>query len=127
MQIVCHLKQIQELFLNMIEQILKNIELIRVARGFSQEGMAAEMNKTQSAYARFESGKTKIDLKTLEEFATANNMSIIDVITYPKKYVDKDEIANIDNIETSIQIKLSPSQKEKVLRILFGEKAKYLK
>ena len=54
-------------------------------------------------------------------------MSIIDVITYPKKYVDKDEIANNDNIETSIQIKLSPSQKEQVLKMLFGEKAKYLK
>ena len=126
MQIVCQLIQIQDLLLNMIEQILKNIELIRVARGFSQDGMAAEMNKTQSAYARFESGKTKIDLKTLDEFAKANNMSLIDVITYPKKYVDSEELAHIDNIETSIQIKLSPSQKEQVLKMLFGEKASQL-
>ena len=110
----------------MIEQILKNIELIRVARGFSQEGMAAEMHKTQSSYARFEAGKTKIDLKTLDEFAKANNMSLIDVITYPKKDVDSEELAQIDNIETSIQIKLSPSQKEQVLKMLFGEKASQL-
>lgn len=53
-------------------------------------------------------------------------MSIIDVITYPKKYVDSEELAKIDTIETSIQIKLSPSQKEKVQRILFGEKSKYI-
>lgn len=110
----------------MINQILKNIELIRVARGFSQEGMAAEMHKTQSAYARFEAGKTKIDLNTLDLFAKANNMSIIDVITYPKKYVDSETLHNITDIETTIQFKLSASQKEQVLKILFGEKAESL-
>lgn len=99
--------------------------MIRVARGFSQEGMAAEMHKTQSAYARFEAGKTKIDLKTLELFAEVNNMSIIDVITYPKKYVDSDAVL-ASAIETTIQFKLSSAQKEQVLKILFGEKATLL-
>ncbi len=111
----------------MVETVRKNIELIRIARGFSQEGMAAEMHKTQSAYARFESGKTKIDLHTLELFAKVNNMSIIDVITYPKKYVDIEEVEKQNSqLETIIQFRLPADKKTQILKLLFGEKAEEL-
>lgn len=46
------------------------IKAIREKKGFSQELMAEKMKISQSAYARFELSKTKIDLKRLESFSS---------------------------------------------------------
>ena len=45
------------------------IKSIREKAGYSQYEMAEKMSLSQSAYARFELSKTKIDLNRLELFA----------------------------------------------------------
>jgi transcriptional regulator with XRE-family HTH domain len=80
--------------------------------------VAEKMHKTQSSYARIERGATKIDLETLFVFAKVMGMSVIDVISYPKKMVEEGE--NMD-FEAILQLKLTKAQKEEVLRIVFGE------
>lgn len=110
----------------MIDTIRKNIETIRIERGLSQEGMVAKMKKTQSAYARFESGKTKIDLNTIDTFARVNNMTVIDVITYPKKFIDSEELCKLSQIDASIMFHLPADKKPQVLKLLFGDKVSEL-
>jgi transcriptional regulator with XRE-family HTH domain len=95
-----------------------NIRKIRESKGFSQDELCIHLNKTQSAYARLELGKTKIDLEFLQEFANYFKMDLVDVITYPVK-TDKSE----SNIEAIIQIKLSSEKKNKMLELLFGDKS----
>lgn len=100
------------------------IKEIRDNAGFSQYEMAEKMNLSQSAYARFELSKTKIDLNRLEVFANALNMSIVDVIKYPERYVNVRDIAKeIKSFEpdVTIQIKVKEEKKDEVLKIVLGE------
>ena len=102
----------------MVNEVVRNIRLIRESQGFSQEMVAEKMNKTQSSYARIERGATKIDLDTLFAFAKVMGMSVIDVISYPKKMVEEGENMNIEAI---LQLRLTKAKKEEVLKIVFGE------
>jgi len=84
---------------NIVKNIVENFGNIRRNEtNFSQEQIAEKMGKSQSAYARIERGATKIDLATLVSFSQSVNMSIIDVIAYPKKLTIKDEHENAEMI-----------------------------
>ena len=102
----------------MVSDVVKNFRFIRESQGLSQEMVAEKMNKTQSSYARIERGATKIDLDTLFAFAKVMGMSVIDVISYPKKMVEEGENMNIEAI---LQLRLTKAKKEEVLKIVFGE------
>ena len=102
----------------MVNDVVKNFRIIRESQGLSQEMVAEKMHKTQSSYARIERGATKIDLDTLFVFAKVMGMSVIDVISYPKKMVEEGESMNIEAI---LQLRLTKAKKEEVLKIVFGE------
>ena len=102
------------------------IKRIRESKtNFSQEQMAEKMNLTQSAYARFEGSKTKIDLKRLENFANAVGMSFIDVLTYPDTYINIKDIGKAiynEEPEVIVQIKVKEKKKNDVLNLIFDNK-----
>ena len=102
----------------MISDVVRNFRLIREGQGLSQEMVAEKMNKTQSSYARIERGATKIDLETLFVFAKVMGMSVVDVISYPKKMVEEGETMDIEAI---LQLRLTKTKKEEVLKIVFGD------
>lgn len=111
-----------EVNFRLMKEILKNIRLIRETKGLSQDQIAERLKISQSQYARFERGATKTDLETLSEFAQSVGMNLIDVITYPKKYVEIDSsYSQGDTIETTLQIKLKNEKKDQVLRLVFGD------
>jgi transcriptional regulator with XRE-family HTH domain len=83
--------------------IIENLRKIRESKKLSQEKMADLMNKSQSAYARIERGATKINLKDLILFSKAVEMELIDVITYPDKYVKQCES---NDVRALLQIEL---------------------
>ena len=106
-----------------MENILMNVRKIRENKDYSQEYLASKMNITQAKYARFERGSSKTDLKLLQVFADVVKMNLIDVITYPKKYVDSETLVSFDSdIKAVLQIELKKDKKEKVLELVFGEK-----
>jgi len=95
---------------------------IREAYGLSTYEMAKCMAITQSAYMRMESGKTKTDLNRLEDFAKVVGMSLIDVITYPQKYVPESNVSPKEQPpEVTIQLKLSEEKRDAVLQTIFGK------
>ena len=98
--------------------VKENIRKIRESQGLSQDELCIHLNKTQSAYARIELGKTKIDLEFLKDFALYFKMDLVEVITYPNK-MDKSE--NI--MEAVIQIRLNNDKKRKMMELLFGDKS----
>jgi transcriptional regulator with XRE-family HTH domain len=100
------------------------IKAIREKSGFSQELMAEKMKISQSAYARFELSKTKIDLKRLESFASVLGMDVVDVLTYPERYINVRDIGKeINNAgpEVIVQIRVKEKKREEILRMLFGD------
>jgi transcriptional regulator with XRE-family HTH domain len=101
------------------------IRELREQAGFSQEQMAEKMNLSQSAYARFELSKTKIDLEQLEEFAKQLNKSLIEVIAHPERYINIRDIGkelNAHNPEIIVQLKVHGSKREDILKLIFGDK-----
>lgn len=106
------------------------IREIRENAGYSQDEMAALMNTSQSTYARFELHNTKIDLQRLEDFAKALNMSVIDVITYPDHYINLLDIGkeiNRTEPEVIVQIKVTKSKREEILKTILGDNIELLK
>lgn len=109
-----------------MEEILRNIRAIRESRGFSQERMADLMKISQSQYARFERGSTKADLETVFKFCETINFRVIDLITYPKVFIDPAVIGivkpNNNEVKATLQIELDAEKKEQVLKLVLGEK-----
>lgn len=75
-----------------MSDVSKNIRQIRESLGLSQSKIALRMHKTQQAYSRIELENKTVSIEDVENFAKAVDMNMIDVITWPKKYVDKDSI-----------------------------------
>lgn len=108
-----------------MEEILRNIRAIRESRGFSQEQMADLMKISQSQYARFERGATKADLETVFKFCENINFRVIDLITYPKVFIDPAIMdvlkPNNNEIKATLQIELEAGKREEVLKLVLGE------
>lgn len=115
------------LHLSSMKNIHNNLRSIREKAVMSQEKVAELMNVTQSKYARFERGATKIDLEMLETFASVFDLNIVDVLTWPKKYVDYDILPenHPEKVSTdpkvSLLIELDKEKKSQVLKLVFGK------
>jgi transcriptional regulator with XRE-family HTH domain len=101
-----------------INEIFKKI---RELKGDSQSELADKMKKTQSAYARYELGKTKIDFETIMLFANTVNMSVVDVITFPEKWGPLENREENEETRVTLQIELKKEKKDQVLKLAFGE------
>lgn len=79
-------------------KLLKEIFLeIRLHHRYNKTGLGKKLNKSRSTYARLEDGTTKIQMEDIEAFAKIFEMSVIDVITWPEKWVPKKTISNYEN------------------------------
>ncbi|MBQ7018754.1 MAG: helix-turn-helix transcriptional regulator [Bacteroidales bacterium] len=111
--------------------IYEKISTIRAIKGIKQDIMADAVNVTQGAYSNLEAGKSKLTFEALEKIAEAFNMPIIDIITYPKVYVDRDTIQtaeiiptpseNDNEVKAILQLELKKDKKDQVLKLIFGE------
>lgn len=102
-----------------MNDILRNIDTIRRNKGYSQEYLASQIGIKQAGLSLIMSGERELKYTTLLQIANALQESVIDIITYPEKYV-----LNRDNnisTETVLQIKLDNDKKEQVLKIVFGD------
>lgn len=107
-----------------MNKVLENIRKIRESMGYTQEVLAEKLHVTQASYARFERGATKTDLGMVQSVADFFSMSLIDVITYPKKYIDSDYINNLDSkkeIKATLTIEMGKEKKDQIFRFIFGD------
>lgn len=70
-----------------MDYILNNIEAIRKEKGYKQEFMAQKMGVKQNTYSTYISAGSDIPFSRLSVIADIFEMPIIDIITYPEKYV----------------------------------------
>lgn len=102
------------------ENILKNIIQIRNSKGLTKREVATLLKMNEASYGRIESGKIALSYNHLALIASALDISVIDLITYPKKYVEKAS-SEEEPVEAILQIKLKKDKKEQVLRLVFGD------
>lgn len=98
----------------------KNIKEIRVQKGLNQQVIADALDADIAVVSRIESGTRPLKVPELEKIANALGVSVIDLITYPKKYIEKDA-SQEEPMEAILQIKLSKDKKDQVLRLVFGD------
>ena len=110
-------------------KIHENIAVIRAMKDIKQYAMADKLGMTQGAYSNIESGKTKVTFEALERIAQIFEISVIDLIGYPKKYVEMtsqegvqaEPVSTRDEIKAVLQLELKREKKEEVLRLIFGD------
>ncbi len=76
-----------------MNDILKNIKAIRRERGFGQEYMAERLGVSQPAYLNWEKGKRDLSYTALMRIADIFEVDVIDIITYPDRYVKESDAA----------------------------------
>lgn len=105
----------------MKEKILRNIRTFREKANYSQEQLAEKMNISQPKYARFERGATKTDLDMLLSFCDALGLTIIDLLTYPEKYVNLDDLPNQSEDKVLLSIEIKKDKKDQIMKLVFGD------
>ena len=70
-----------------MNSILENIDTIRRNKGYSQEYLAMQIGMKQAGFSLIMSGERELKYNTLLQIAKALQMPVIDVITFPDKYV----------------------------------------
>jgi transcriptional regulator with XRE-family HTH domain len=104
--------------------ILDNILKIRKDKGYSQDFLASKIGMKQAGYGLIEQGKRSLEYGMLLQIAVIFEMDIIDIISYPKKYIDSSTVMDdVNSIEekVTLQIELKKEKKEQVLKLVFGE------
>ena len=105
-----------------IEKVKENIRKILRDRDITQYIGAEYMGTTPSQMSKILNGDIQLSLKQLSNFATSLNMQIIDVITYPDKYVKLCNEQRNEPVEAVLQIKLQSDKKDQVLKLVFGDR-----
>ena len=109
-----------------MNSILENIDTIRRNKGYSQEYIATQIGMKQAGFSLIMSGERELKYNTLLQIAKVLQLSVIDLITFPEKYV----LSNGEGMSTEavLQIKLDSDKKDQILNIVFGEQiAEFLK
>jgi len=103
--------------------ILANIIKIRNDKGFTQAAIAEGIEVDYSTYSKLESGITKLSIDRLEKIASYFKMEIIDIITYPQKYVPAGPIEQqaASRTKVVVQLELDELQQKDVLNLILGE------
>lgn len=101
-------------------QIHKNIREIRQQKAISQKLIADALNADISVVSNIENGKRELRVCELEAIANVLGMSVVDLITYPKKYIEASAIDE-SPIEAVLQIRLRKDKKDQVLKLIFGD------
>lgn len=103
------------------EKVLSNIRKIRDNKRLSQETVGLELGIDGSTYSKIENGKIDLTYDRLADLARFFEMSIIDLITHPNKYIDENEKPELRKVKATLQIELDHEKKDQVLKLVFGE------
>ncbi|MGR4859582.1 helix-turn-helix domain-containing protein [Bacteroides pyogenes] len=102
--------------------IVDNIKEIRLNKGIGQKLLADALNVDTAVISNIETGKRELKVSELEIISSCLGVEVIDLFTYPHKYVNRDTLlADGEPVEAILQIKLGRDKKEQVLKVVFGD------
>lgn len=101
-------------------RIIKNILKIKQDRNLTQAEMADMIDTSRSQMSKILRKDVYLSIDQMSKFAQGVSMSEIDLITYPVKYVPREQ-AEDEPLEAVLQIKLKKDKKDQVLNLIFGE------
>ena len=102
--------------------VLENIKKIRIENHINQELIAEALGCDVGNYSKIENGIQKLTVDRLEIIANVLRVRVIDLFTYPQKFVDKTTIENAEKI--SVTFEVSPDKRDILLNLVTGETKK---
>lgn len=87
-----------------MNRILKNLELIRKERGIKQEVIAERLGVSQQSYSGYFTETGDMKISRIQEIADIIGVSLVDVVTYPEKYVPAAEQVTCENCKKNEEI-----------------------
>lgn len=99
--------------------INKNIRSIRIEKGLKQQVIASALNWDISIVSNLELGKREVKVNELEKIANALGVTVVDLLTWPVKYVPVHSVS--DKVRATLQIELTSEKKAQVLKLVLGE------
>ena len=100
--------------------VVKNIREIRLQKSISQSAIADELGVDVAVISNIEKGKRELRVSELEKIAKVLRMSVIDILTYPKIFVESTS-NTLEPVEAILKIRLQKDKKDQVLKLVFGE------
>lgn len=100
--------------------IKENLRKIIHNRGLTQGVVGGYAEISESQFSKVINGPVNLSFNQLEQIASGLNMPVIDIITYPDKYVLPTQ-KNEEELEAILQIRLRKDKKDQVLKLVFGE------
>ena len=100
--------------------VVKNIREIRLQKSISQSAIADDLGVDVAVISNIEKGKRELRVSELEKIAKVLRMSVIDILTYPKIFVESTS-NTLEPVEAILQIRLQKDKKDQVLKLVFGE------
>ena len=96
--------------------IVENIKALRTEKGIPQKVLADALNVDIAVISNIENGKRELKVSELEIISNTLEVEIIDLFTYPEKYVKLTDAS--EEIEATLQIRLKKPIKDELLRLL---------
>ena len=98
-------------------KIEENIKAIRLSKSIKQQVIADALDLDVAVVSNIEKGKRELKVSELEIIANALGVSVVDLIVYPKVYIEARPTEKSD-VEVVVQIKLDKSRRDEVLKML---------
>lgn len=98
-------------------KIEENIKAIRLSKSIKQQVIADALDLDVAVVSNIEKGKRELKVSELEIIANALGVSVVDLIVYPKVYVEERPTAKSD-VDVVVQIKLDKDRRDEVLKML---------
>ena len=99
---------------------IENIKEIRINKGIPQKALADALSVDNAVISNIENGKRELKVAELENIANCLGVEVIDLFTYPEKYVPSGK--QHEDVEAVLQIRLKDEKKIEILRSIFGDK-----
>lgn len=101
-------------------KVIENIKEIMQERNVPTKVVANNLGVDVSTISKILNGHRELKVSELAKIAQSLEVRIIDLFTWPDKYVKNPN--GQEDIEAILQIKLKSYMKEKVLQDIFGKK-----
>jgi len=108
------------------EKVISRIIQIRNYKKFTKKDVADKLKISEATYSRIESGKIALSYSHLANIAIVFDMSVVDIITYPKQYIE-DNNNNLRVPKVTLQIELEDNIKADVIKLAFGDRVLEIK
>ena len=102
-----------------IMNVVENIKLLRAEKGIPQKKIADALNVDIAVISNIENGKRELKVSELEIIASCLEVTVVDLFTYPEKYISTNDLN--DDIVASLTIQLRKDKKDQVLKLVFGD------